>query len=421
MIDTGAEPNPRATEGRSSDSLPFGLAIHYLGCARSGLDGVALPGPFGSQVEALAHRAQRVTVLAYEPPEIPTFEDRTDYVASGCPDLRLVSLGPKGTWRSLLQRRKRIAETLRSRSSEWDVLLLRLPNRRLGPVLKWNRCPRVVAFASGHGPSVRRTYPMPWRAKIVAMAVTLNGERLQRRALRKAGVALVNSESLLTRYRRLRADSELVRTSTRQERYRYLTEDRLEGPDVNVMICGRLSAAKGIFESLEAFAALKAGPLPTARLHVVGAGEDESRFAQEVTRRGLQDYCVFHGWIASRPALFELYRGMDVLLHLSYEESFPRAVWEALAHSVLVVCTPVGGLSHAFRDGREVLFVPPRDVDGAVKAVEQLAKDREMRSRLIQHGYERAQEASLERVTESILDAIVRKWPELLRPAESES
>jgi glycosyltransferase involved in cell wall biosynthesis len=391
---------------------PFHLAVHYLGCARAVGGGVALPGHVGSHVEALAARVDRVVILAYDPPDPPGFEDRTDLVVEAA-NVSFVSLGPKGGWREMLARRRRVIETLERHAGEWDVLMLRLPNRRVGPFGSHIRRGRIVAQVVGHAPSVLRELGGPLWRKAPRVVAAWNAERLQRRLVATSGLAVANSESNVKRYATSRPDVLLVRTSTRSEEFRHRATDRMDGAVVNLLLCGRVAAAKGIFEAIEAFAKLRAGALPHAHLHIVGDGEDRRALERRAGELGVMSHCTFHGWVSSGPALFDLYARMDVLLHPSYAESFPRTVWEAMAHSVLVVCTAVGGLGDAFDDGADVLFVPVRRPDLLVAALERLAAEPDLRERLLRRGYDRAQEASLESVSERLLDAIVTRWPEL--------
>ncbi|MEX2394062.1 MAG: glycosyltransferase family 4 protein, partial [Actinomycetota bacterium] len=276
-----------------------------------------------------------------------------------------------------------------------------------------SRARRTVAFAVGHAPGVLRQLDLPLRSRIPRRLAAWITERAQRDLMCRADVAVVNSEALQRRYLPMRPDVTLVRTSTREARFQHRADDRLDRDVVRFMLCGRVAEPKGIYEALDTFAHVRAAHLPNAELHVVGDGEHRTALERRVDEMGLRSASTFHGWVRSGEDLFALYREMDVLLHLSYAESFPRTVWEALAHSVLVVCTPVGGLADAFDDGTHVMFVPPRDADAAAGAIVRLIEDPSLRKRLIDAGFASSHEASLEHVSDRLSELMADRMPEL--------
>lgn len=394
--------------------LPIHIAVHHLGCARLVKEQVAVSSRMGPHIEALAEVVGRVSVLAYDPPARQGFEDLTDYVIRPHRgDVRLVSLGPKATRRALFSRRRRVAAIVSKSSRDWDLLLLRLPNRRVGEVLASNRCGRLFALATGHGPSVWRQTKLSPLTKLETLASSLVAESYQQRLIRTSGVAAVNSEELLVRYRNMRSDLALVRTTGRRRAETFVANDRFERDTVDIMVAGRLSAPKGVFDALDAFAKLRAVSPRRMRLHFVGTGEAESSLVARSHELDLKEDVVFHGWVPSGPDLYALYRSMDVLMLLTYAESFPRTVWEAMANSVLVVCTPAGGIVSTLRDGADVLLVPPRNPDAAAAAIMRLSDDAALRKRLITNGLSRARDVTVEATAEHIVRLAAQRWPEL--------
>jgi glycosyltransferase involved in cell wall biosynthesis len=290
-------------------------------------------------------------------------------------------------------------------------------NRRAKLVFRANECSRIVTILGGHSPTVIRQSALQRGRKALSLGAAYVAERDLRRILRSSGLVLVNSAWLAERYRKVAPDLVILPTSVRRAKYSFLASDRLSGATPNVLISGRISADKGVFEALDAFSGIRS-EIQGAQLHVVGSGEAVDRLRDAAGRMGLQDAVTFHGWIPAGERLFSIYKNMDVLLCLSPAESLPRTVWEALAHSVLVVCTAVGGLPTTFRHEQEVLFVPPHAPRPAQEAVMRLVHDRDLRMRLIQSGYDRAKQSDLEQVVQDLVDRIAGRWPELLSPDE---
>jgi glycosyltransferase involved in cell wall biosynthesis len=390
------------------------IAVHIPGCAARHREGVSMPSGVGPFIECLADTVAQVTVIAHDvPPTSATWEDLADFVARPERDnIDVVSLGPKGTWRGHVERRNRIRRIVSEASTDWDIAMFRLPNRRVGPVYEANRCPRVVSFVLGYAPDVVRALP-PGPKKVLQWANTIRMEPKTRAIIRGSEIVLVNSKRLGHVYRALAPDAVLQPWSMRRDRYSFRAEDRLDPAAPRFLVCGRITPTKGVFEAAEAFARIKGTLLPSARLEIVGTGDAVDELQRRVHDLGIEEATTFHGWIPAGPRLFGVFSHMDVLLHPSYVESFPFVVWEAMAHSVLVVCTDVGGLGDFLEDGRDALFTPPLAVDPIVSAVERLLSDEQLRRSMLTHASERASYSSLEHVCNDLVGRIGARWPEM--------
>jgi glycosyltransferase involved in cell wall biosynthesis len=64
---------------------------------------------------------------------------------------------------------------------------------------------------------------------------------------------------------------------------------------------------------------------------------------------------------------------------------------EAMTAGKAIVATRVGGVSEIVEDGVNGLLVEGEDADGLVKAIERIAKDKNLRDRLGQAGKKRAE------------------------------
>ena len=69
---------------------------------------------------------------------------------------------------------------------------------------------------------------------------------------------------------------------------------------------------------------------------------------------------------------------------------------EGFSQGLPLVCTAVGGCKDTLQDERDALLVPPRDALAIADAVQRIIEDSPLRKRLIQEGYQRAEEASFE-------------------------
>ena len=71
----------------------------------------------------------------------------------------------------------------------------------------------------------------------------------------------------------------------------------------------------------------------------------------------------FMGYVHHGPDLFELYRQTDIFLLPSFHEGIPNAILEAMAHSMPIVTTNVGGLSSVITDGVEGILISAGNLD----------------------------------------------------------
>lgn len=152
------------------------------------------------------------------------------------------------------------------------------------------------------------------------------------------------------------------------------------GSPATVLFLGRIERAKGVFDLLDAFAALRR-ERPQLRLVVAGRGSDEAKLRAAAAAAGVGDAVDLAGWVEGVAKQRLLARASCLVLP-SYGEGLPLAVLEAMISGVPIVATRVGGVPEAVRDGREALLVEPGDVAGIAAAVGRVLDDRALATRL---------------------------------------
>jgi glycosyltransferase involved in cell wall biosynthesis len=84
----------------------------------------------------------------------------------------------------------------------------------------------------------------------------------------------------------------------------------------------------------------------------------------------------------SQSELVGLYGRSHIFVFPSLYEGFGRALLEAMAAGLPIVCTNVGVAADALRDGDSCMTVPPSNADAIVDAVERLVADSQLRTSL---------------------------------------
>ena len=146
-----------------------------------------------------------------------------------------------------------------------------------------------------------------------------------------------------------------------------------------ILFLGRLEASKGIFDLLEAVAALR-GALPDVRLVCAGDGQ-RIAVARYAERLGIADAVKFTGWVgpSGKRALLETAAAFALP---SYAEALPSGLCEAMAAGVPVVVSPVGGIPEVVTDGVSGFLVAPGDKATLERQLRKLLIDRALAARL---------------------------------------
>lgn len=146
-----------------------------------------------------------------------------------------------------------------------------------------------------------------------------------------------------------------------------------------VVFLGHLEASKGIYELLDAIAAVRAA-VPDVRLACAGEG-DRIGVARYAERLGISDAVKFTGWVgpSGKRALLE---HAAALALPSSEESLPMSLLEAMSAGVPVVASAVGGIPEVLADGVNGFLVAPGDKRSLERALRRLLIDRPLGERL---------------------------------------
>lgn len=176
---------------------------------------------------------------------------------------------------------------------------------------------------------------------------------------------------------------------TAEERTRARARLRVADDDFVVGAIGNLRPVKGHDVLLRGFAKL-ARRVGNARLVIVGDGPERPRLQALAARLGIADRIAWLGHL--RTGAGRWLAGLDVLAHTSRAEAFGLAVAEAQCRGLAAVVTRVGGLPEIVKDNETGLVVEAGKPAAVARALEQLAEDPELRTRMGQAGARRVRE-----------------------------
>jgi glycosyltransferase involved in cell wall biosynthesis len=125
------------------------------------------------------------------------------------------------------------------------------------------------------------------------------------------------------------------------------------------------------------------------RLIVAGGGELLDELKSLSQKLGIADRTH---WLGNWPDPKSLLQASDVFVLASVGEAFGLVLAEAMACGVPVVGSRSGSLLEVVEDGRTGLLATPLDAAAFADAIEQLARDRELRQRMSRQGIERVRQ-----------------------------
>lgn len=111
---------------------------------------------------------------------------------------------------------------------------------------------------------------------------------------------------------------------------------------------------------------------PEARLVILGSGPEEESLKHLVDKLGLHDQVIFVGF---RDDVAECLGSFDCFVSASLSEGLGLNVLEAMAASVPVVATKVGGIVDFMQDRVNGLLVKPSSSDALAEAIMELMND----------------------------------------------
>jgi glycosyltransferase involved in cell wall biosynthesis len=172
---------------------------------------------------------------------------------------------------------------------------------------------------------------------------------------------------------------------------------------LSLLFVGRLIREKGIFEALDAFAAISESH--DCRMVLVGDGPEAPAIAQRVAELGLQDRVGLAGFFEGR-SLHDVYSAADIFVFPSYREGFPTAVTEAMAAGLPVITTRTRGMADHLAPERNALLVQPRDTAALIVALRRILDDPELRARMSAANSEKVAEFAPKAVARQYLDTL---------------
>jgi colanic acid/amylovoran biosynthesis glycosyltransferase len=248
------------------------------------------------------------------------------------------------------------------------------------PFIRRSPVPVIVSF---HGADVQ-----------VGLNTSVANLRL-REVFQRAALVLTRSESLAEtlKERGCPPDKlEVHRTGIPLELYSPHSRPKPSGGAWRLVQACRLIEKKGLGVTLQAFAKLQQ-QFPAATLTIAGDGPLRRQLEAQSNQLGIKRNVIFTGFLDA-PALAHLFYYCDLFVHPSElttegnREGVPNSLLEAMATGLPSVSTRHGGIPEAITDRVSGLLVNEADPDALFRALEELARNDQLRTSIAEKGAE---------------------------------
>ncbi|RUS42613.1 glycosyltransferase family 4 protein [Cohnella sp. AR92] len=155
---------------------------------------------------------------------------------------------------------------------------------------------------------------------------------------------------------------------------------------VNLLFLGEIGPRKGIYDLIDAIEKLTERERSELTLHVCGNNEIDQLKAY-IKDKGLEDSCIVHGWIDGERKK-DFLANADIYILPSYAEGLPISILEAMAYSLPIISTNVGGIPEIVREGENGFVLEPGQTDSLARAIRTLVGHPQLRRAYGQRSHE---------------------------------
>lgn len=371
---------------------------------------IYLPGYFGVFMDALANVCNELFLVLHEAKNGTTDANEADYELKAN-NIKLINLGyKKPAWHRTYFPGKTLKNKL-LQIHDADAFIVRSPTP-LAPCfqLYFNEEKIIWMVVGDYAESVIQTKSTSQtiREKIIN-AYLLHFDRLYLRQMKRHHI-MANSPALFNKYESIALSTHLIKTTTLADADFYVRQDTCDKEIIRLLYTGRIDLLKGLRELIGAVAEIKKTNNKVV-LDIVGWENDKEtpvtiELQKLATKLGVDDIVIFHGKKKIGEELNGMYRQADIYLIPSYEEGFPRTIWEAMANSLPVIATNVGAIPYYLKHAENAIIIDPKSEAQIISAINHLIQSPALRQTLIGNGMALAKQNTLNYQANYIINLI---------------
>jgi len=382
------------------------LAFYYHIPITQRGDGLFLPGYLGVFVDSLANSVEKLFLVMHESNEV---EARESNYCIQSKNIHWVNLGKKTpAWHRALFYTK-ILKLKMKEIDGCDAFIVRSPTPLSPYFHKFYKNPNLYFMVVGdYAEGLEDLNNKTLRDKLIKKFLIYN-DYLFRKTMKRVHV-MPNSPRLFEKYKNIARSIHQIRTTTLSVNDFYEREDTCLNERIELLYTGRIDAAKGLFELTEALAQLRKNN-KNVYLNFVGWETEiekpvEKALIKKAESLGVSNYMVFHGMKKIGAELNAMYQMADIYIIPSYQEGFPRTIWEAMANSLPVIASKVGAIPDYLTNEVDSILIEPKRIDEIVNSVTKVIDNKHLRKTIIKNALLIARENTLEVQTKRVITII---------------
>ncbi|WP_375089628.1 glycosyltransferase family 4 protein [Peribacillus sp. RS7] len=149
--------------------------------------------------------------------------------------------------------------------------------------------------------------------------------------------------------------------------------------EVNILFMGRLGKRKGVYDLLQAIEEIIIS-YPFVKLYLCGDGEI-NKVKEIIEKKNLSNNVFIPGWINNEEKIKYIQKS-DIYILPSYNEGLPISILEAMAGSLPIISTKIGGIPEAVSQGENGYLFTPGNIKDMKMYLIKLIEDKPLRERL---------------------------------------
>lgn len=144
-----------------------------------------------------------------------------------------------------------------------------------------------------------------------------------------------------------------------------------------ILFLARMEFEKGIRELISAVGMLKDAGITNFHLEMVGHGNHSGEIERMCSESGLEDLVTFHGNQSGKDKIRDFFFQSDIYILPTYNEGFPRTLYEAMAYGTPIVTTLVGGIPYLMKNNVNCLAIQPQSAESIYETLRSVIKNYE--------------------------------------------
>jgi glycosyltransferase involved in cell wall biosynthesis len=225
-----------------------------------------------------------------------------------------------------------------------------------------------------------------------------------------------NSELLFLNYNRLGKVSIVINTGNiKLSDINFKIQKSYKNKEIiKLLYVGRIDWAKGFKEMLESIQELNSSGLKTFKLDIVGWDETKgekvkTEILKIINSKCLNELITFHDKKKPGDELYEFYKNSDAFILPSYQEGFPRTLWEAFANGLPVITTSVGAIKYKLIDRKHALFCLAKNTNSLTEKIIEMISNEELMNECRSNGYLLVKENTIDIQVKLLMNFIINE------------